>query len=243
MFISDQGHLPLDKYGRPIKPGVSASISLTLTHYINLPPPYTECQYAETIDTEIVRNMRNANLTYDRFNCITLCQQFLGANGSGCYNMAYPNVFGIRPCENYTEILRNRAVKADFSLCPKWCPPECEQLDYREEVSYTEFPTRNCAYKMMQNRNEFYTRLYETENITYDMFKKSVTSMYIYFEDLIVTEIVESPSVLFVDLISNIGGLVGLFIGSSVLTIVEFFELAVNSASIWARYRPKKRNI
>lgn len=241
MFISDQGHLPLDKYGRPIKPGVAASISLTLTHYHNLPAPYTQCQYADTIDTEIVRNMRRANLSYDRFNCITLCQQFLAANESGCYNMVYPNVYNINPCQNFDEYFRNRDASVDLNVCPKWCPPECQQLVYRSEISYTEFPTRNYAYKLLQNRNDFYSRLFQTKNITYDMFKKSVTSMYIYFEDLIITEIVESPSVQFVDLISNIGGLVGLFIGFSVLTLVEFIELAFNSVSIWARYGFKRR--
>ena len=67
-----------------------------------------------------------------------------------------------------------------------------------------------------------------------------------YFDDLVITEITASPSVQFVDLISNIGGFFGLFVGLSVLSFVELIELAVNITRIIInikRLRNNQRNV
>lgn len=244
VYISDADHLKLDKNGWPIKPGVSASVSLKETFYQNLPSPYSDCQYPDTIDNDVVRRMRNANMSYDRFNCISLCQQYLLSNVSGCYPINYPNLFDQTGCKNQEELLKSsKTVLRDLSVCSVWCPPECEQLVYEVEISYTDFPTRNYAYQMIQDRVEHFERLFQTKNISYDMLSKSVLSIFVYFDDMALTKIVESPSVEFVDLISNIGGIVGLFIGFSVLTLVELIELAFAFTSLCTRYSFKRRQI
>ena len=47
----------------------------------------------------------------------------------------------------------------------------------------------------------------------------------IYFENFLVTYIEESPVISKTSLISNLGGILGLFIGISILSFVEIFDL------------------
>lgn len=82
------------------------------------------------------------------------------------------------------------------------------------------------------------------ENITYELFKQSVASVLVYYDELKVTQISESPSISLVNLVANIGGTCGLFIGMSVLTIVEFFELIFGLAVIFGfNYWPREKNL
>ena len=250
LYISSQGHIPMDIYGRPFKAGSAASVKLFNSHYANLPDPYSNCQYAENMNTDLVKNIRNANISYDRYNCVAFCQQILAFNASGYYYMNYPNPFGLRLCETYDECMSIEDAVIDDSVCSLMCPPECEQYTYEYDVSLSDFPSFNYAYKLINDRHDHFKRLFQTENITYDMFKKSVSSFHFYFDELVIKEITASPSVVFVDLISNIGGIFGLFVGLSVLSFVEIIELAFNITNIIIKlkrlrknYRLRKQNI
>ena len=59
------------------------------------------------------------------------------------------------------------------------------------------------------------------------MIKGSVLSLNIYFEQLSYTEISQNAKTELVDLVSNIGGLLGLFIGTSFLSFVEIIEIFI----------------
>lgn len=239
IYVSDQGHLPIDKLGRPFEPGKSARINLALTRFVN--QPLSKCEYAASIDTEIASRMRRFNMSYDRYNCITLCQQMLAQNTSGCHFMPYPNIFDARECLTVEEGLRNRNANFDDSSCTSLCPSECEQHLYAYQVSFFDFPSRNHAYKRIHDNFEKFNRRFGyRENVTFDELKKSVSSFYFYFDDLVVTEIVESRATEFVDLIANIGGILGLFIGLTFLSFVELFELALLVISILMFNKPNR---
>ena len=236
LYISPQGHLPIDKYARPFKPGTAASIKLYLTHSIDLPSPYSNCQYTQNMNSDVVKSIRKANISYDRYNCIAFCQQQILYNVSSCYYMTYPNIFNHSLCQSYDQCMRNRDADLDDAECPILCPPECEQYEFDYDVSLSEFPSRSYSHKLIRNRSDSFKRLFKTDNITYDMVKKSVASFYFYFDELVITEIEQSPSIEFVDLISNIGGIFGLFVGLSVLSFVEIIELSISLVKILTKY-------
>lgn len=61
--------------------------------------------------------------------------------------------------------------------------------------------------------------------LTYDNLKKSVLSFRVFYDELSYTQINQQPLVLLTNLISNIGGILGLFLGVSFLTIIEFLDI------------------
>ena len=50
----------------------------------------------------------------------------------------------------------------------------------------------------------------------------------VYYKNIYYTSIVESPSITLVSLVSNLGGNLGLFLGLSVLSLLEIFELIIS---------------
>ena len=51
--------------------------------------------------------------------------------------------------------------------------------------------------------------------------------IYVYYDDLKYTLITQQPKTLLVDLVPNIGGILGLFVGTSFLSFVEIIELII----------------
>lgn len=240
--ISDQKNFPLRGEGDKIKPGIMASFSLSLTHYTNLPSPYSECQYRESVETEMGRQMRRANIPYNRLSCISICQQRLKYLNSGCFKPTLPNIFNLPICSNITQYYENKDSQFSTLLCKDSCPAECELNVFDETLSFADFPSTNYAYKLLNDKRGYFESIFETDNVSYDMLRKSISGVFIYFDETVVTEIEQSPSIVLVDLIANIGGTLGLFVGLSVLSIVEVIELAVNLILIAIRFKKEKSN-
>lgn len=146
----------------------------------------------------------------------------------------WPRIPDVLPC-NSSVIESFNPFKYQFKDTSKVCPIECEYYGYSMAVSSDQYPTRNYAKLMMATKLDQLKELLQTENVTYEMIKNNFASVYIKFENLAVTEKIEQQAVTFVNLISNIGGTVGLFIGISVLSVMEFFEFGILTSLIYYR--------
>lgn len=63
------------------------------------------------------------------------------------------------------------------------------------------------------------------ENLTYEDIKKSILALNIYYDELKYTLVEEIKKIETFDLISNLGGIMGLFLGVSFVTFFEIFEI------------------
>lgn len=186
-----------------------------------MPQPYSNCY--ESVETSIANEMKKFNLKYSRKHCLTLCEQKLYIEKFKCYNLRFPKIFDdVPPC--------NRLYKLNFNLstCYKECPFECVSTKYSSSVSYTDFPSYIYYDSMVTQDFDYYSLVFKTSNITYEMLKESMARISIDFDELKMTQITESASFSLVDLTADIGGTLGLFIGVSVLSFVELVELFVD---------------
>jgi hypothetical protein len=208
MFVSvtDQDHFPIRKKGQTISTGSYVSIEMSLTHYENQPPPYSPCVYPNTVDTPVSRAMLKHGFPYDRLNCLTYCQEKQILDQGGCWKLMFPNIFDAPYlCDNLTSYNRLWELYYNTIECQYVCPAECILNVYDLQVSSADFPTANYAYESVQKRLDFYTRLFETENITYDMFERSISSVFIYFNSFVQTDVIEAPIMALVDLVAYVG--------------------------------------
>jgi hypothetical protein len=60
---------------------------------------------------------------------------------------------------------------------------------------------------------------------TFEEIKKHFIGMYVYYNDFKYTLISEEPETELFNFISNIGGILGLFLGISFLSFIEIFEI------------------
>jgi hypothetical protein len=84
-------------------------------------------------------------------------------------------------------------------------------------------------------------RLSHLNTMSYDDIAKSVARIQIFYDELIETVIEEDVKTQTFDLVSGIGGTLGLFLGLSFLSLVEIFEIALQI--IFILYDNSKANI
>jgi hypothetical protein len=103
-------------------------------------------------------------------------------------------------------------------LCYQECPLECDSIDYQYSVSSVDMDIEQFLQYSLQSNGinllDFLDNKYENF-----MFLK------IYHNKASYTSINEIPKIEIVDLIANIGGNLGLFLGVSFLSFAEIFEL------------------
>ncbi|KAG7199047.1 hypothetical protein KM043_017952 [Ampulex compressa] len=88
------------------------------------------------------------------------------------------------------------------------CPPNCEETTYR--IGVTALPLS----KTQHNHGEFYNKVYATTNATVLHFTYDSQSATLQRRELILTKM---------NLVSSLGGVFGLFLGCSFISVIEIF--------------------
>ena len=79
-------------------------------------------------------------------------------------------------------------------------------------------------YKEVLVKNENISVNYE-KNVTFETVKRSVLSLNVYYKADYFTEIKDKISIDIDTFISNLGGVIGVFLGINLLSIIEIFEI------------------
>jgi hypothetical protein len=226
VLVEDQDSFPILKEGIFIQPGRNTKISFQRVETEIQPVPYSVCMDADSVDTIISREMARLGLKYNRRNCLELVKVKIGMDLIGCYDMRYPRILNATPCDNVTSYVRFLNMPPyNFTNYYQFCPYECASVSFNMVISQQDFPSFNFFETQMYELGAFYNDLFQGDTVTYDMFQQSFAYLTIQVEDLKVQHISESPSNTVADLLAGLGGTFGLFIGVSVLSIVELFEL------------------
>ena len=130
--------------------------------------------------------------------------------------------------EKYHEIFQN---KKEHCMCPL----ECNKMTYSFTTSSTDFPT--VAYGKKLLKNSFISKKYP--NMTLDELERRLISLNVYYPKLSYSFISEQQQYTITDLISSIGGSLGLLLGASLLSLMEIIDLFVRILMIFFR---KNRN-
>ena len=83
------------------------------------------------------------------------------------------------------------------------------------------YPTEKHARFILEN--SFIKEMYP--DMTEEKLKSHLLSLNLYYDSLVYTEISESPQYTASDLISSIGGSLGVCLGASILSLLELLEL------------------
>ena len=227
------------------------------------PLPYSDCiSDLDSYDSFFTRFFSQNNLTYTQKDCFDYCFQRKVVEICKCYDLAFSLLtYNQPPCMNTTQ---NKCVVSFYSKffsneykenCTKDCPENCNRISYNVFTSSSNFPTLNNKDYYLNYSLFKWIREYVNESANGDLnekqkqqmelslLKSSIVSLKIYFEDLSVTLIEESPKTELVDLVASLGGNLGLFIGISFLSLVEFVELFIQMCILCAEHKYAKRKI
>jgi len=115
------------------------------------------------------------------------------------------------------------------------CPLQCYQPTYPYSVSTSPLSQHFLSY--MSKRSQFKRR-----NLTMSRLSKELTYLDIFYSDLSYVDIQTTPAYDFLTLVCDVGGALGLILGGTLLTLVEFAQLFIvlfNEAVTSARFAKK----
>ena len=95
------------------------------------------------------------------------------------------------------------------------CEQECNNAVFSSSISYSKYPAKNFQNTSLPN---------------FASPEQNLVGIEVYFEDLITQHVTEEPAYDVIRLLADIGGQLGLFLGVSVLSVVEFLMWILDEA-------------
>lgn len=232
IIVHNKTENPIFKDGVDAATGSMSNIAINREFISKVASPYSDC--TNNIDSDnlfYVKVLADNNQTYSQSKCFLLCYQRYLVEQCKCYDVSIPYWNSdLRACldlDDFNCIGKNFAYffsQNVKTVCSSECPLECDSISYAVSVSYSNYPTM--AYtNYLKNNSLFRSKFSKDANITYDMLKRNILAVNIFYESLSYKHILELVKTEFVDLISNIGGTLGLFLGTSFLSFVEVIDM------------------
>lgn len=206
--------------------------------------PYSKCIEDKVKPSETNEDIDLTFNMYDFYSqptCLQLCYQKFIVDNYKCYDLFLPKISNVISCPKIVESFNNSIYSNKFLYyqdpkndlkCTTNCREQCEYMIYDTTVSNALFPTTTYSEILTKNENISvnyedppYNIDLEEKEIAYEKVKQSVLAVNVFYKSDFYTRIKEKPSIEPEVFISNIGGAFGLFLGISLLSLIEIFEI------------------
>lgn len=230
-----------------VAPEFTTYIGLKMVNITRLPAPYPEycvdswpAKFADTL---------TRNSTYSQQACLKICLQRTIQSHCQCQSAFLPvveldsSVSG-RTNQSAASATEKRAIICDTRKlvtrqCVKEvmfraadrvhncdCPPKCQVVRYDKTISMARWPTRE-------------------DKVTFDRGKldvnfQNLAKVIVYFQTMTCEEVTQQAVFNAAKLFSALGGIMGMYVGFSFLSVFEIFE--VMSRKIWHHFTLKLSN-
>jgi amiloride-sensitive sodium channel subunit alpha len=227
ILVDDQANFLIKNQG-VLNSGVYSKISINKVVTELLPYPYGVCLHDNQINTTLAAEMRNLGYNYSRQNCITFCEQHQTIQNVGCYDLRLPRILNSKPCDTQELFDKLNQLTFDYNACNDFCPYECSSLSYKVSTSYATYPTYNFYVSETTQKPQFYEDLFHVKDVTYEIYADGLGGIFIGFDKLRYRKLTDKPAFEIMDIFANVGGTLGLFLGFSILSVFELFDLIFN---------------
>ncbi|KAF6027068.1 hypothetical protein EB796_014629 [Bugula neritina] len=227
LLIHKQGEVPqISEKGFNLAPGLKTSIALRYLVMERLEGEnYSNCtKRNERPLDDSLHDYYPGN--YSQQGCYKTCVQMLTIEKCGCANPLYRVPARIRTCpiENYNCVEEVESSIDYENNCS--CPLPCWESQYLYTTTSSQWPSNNYEpywKQSMQSRGKALSKILNDK--TRQSIKEEFVNVEVYFDNLNYYLYKERASMTLEDLVGNIGGHLGLWIGMSVISFVEVFEL------------------
>jgi hypothetical protein len=235
VYIDRNGDHPSLSNIIKLSPGNGYHVGLEKTVHKRLPAPYSSCvNFNENgYESTISRLIKTTNLSYSQEYCYEVYMQTQVIEACQCYSIAYLPESNAKPClttkQNQCAIgVYYRLFTSDYKAkISSLCPAECESVRYTPRVSSDKYPTPNYGRSMLSNPRVA-ALFSDPSNVTTGELSESVLAVKIYMSEMRYTSVTEVASLTWDQLAANVGGYLGLFMGVSVLSLVELIEITLH---------------
>lgn len=222
--------------GKSLKPGEDTYIGIRMMNVTRLGKPYGNCG-----DNGQFSSLYGYRYTVE--GCINTCLSRAVFVKCGCYIDIEPELYNpkwaaeSKPCESEDQMkcyirLRYRLEVGKLNC---HCNEACNTIEYNIEMSHNTWPDVSLWYELVdvvcERDAEACSALKKAGGHT-DEQKKTVLQenflrVHVYFQDLNYQIMEEKPEYELEQFLSDIGGTMGLWVGASVMTVMELFYFVI----------------
>ncbi|KAL5013093.1 hypothetical protein ScPMuIL_011644 [Solemya velum] len=212
-----------------VPPGVAAFGRIYTTKYKFLPSPYNAFEGVTCED----RVKINGTL-YSYSKCLAQCRREILLKKCGCLCPLKSDVGPFctlqvnKDCLGMAaySILYDPDVEAECD-----CPLPCESTTYGTQVTYGAYPSMFI--------NEVFKNLFGDHD-----FSRNFLELRLYFDSHMMTTVEQLPQYTSLgSVLANVGGQIGLFLGASIISVIELLELIVLVVRIYSRKAKNKTHV
>ena len=239
-----------------VSTGTETDIVISQTSYNRLDTHTHNCIQTTTslteFDSDYYRRTIRTYGVYSQKYCFLICYNDYIVLNCNCSSVEFfrhddsrgmTNIDDAR-CLNYKsgEFYSNDSL---MNACYASCPQECNTTEYGLQVSFADYPTEFYASLVkaffVHHRDRYPSRFFNFGSRA--ELKRSALAVNIYYRDTSFMLIEDSLAKTVEQLIADVGGLLGLWIGASLLSIVEVFELALELVKMIVNNNKKVNNV
>jgi hypothetical protein len=236
VFVHNQSiSLLFDQEGIDIASGKKTSIGVRRIFHNKLEKPYSDCvrntHSINAYNSDLYRASINENSSYRQIYCFELCYQKQLNLKCKCSDTSIEVLsHSLKPCTSVEELNCSNNFNVEFykndveAQCKSECPLECDKVSYMTNIFTSDFPSPYYA-KLLQKQPWFQSKL--ERNMSWNEIKHTLASLNIFYEDMSYILISEVAEISITTFLANCGGELGLFLGISLLSLVEMVELLI----------------
>ncbi|KAM5255520.1 acid-sensing ion channel 3 isoform 2-T2 [Ctenodactylus gundi] len=207
----------IDQLGFGAAPGYQTFVSCQQQQLSYLPPPWGDCS-SKSLNPDFEQEPSDPlgspspSPPYSLTGCRLACEARYLARKCGCRMMHMPGGAPVCSPQQYKDCA-NPTLDAMLRKDTCTCPNPCAVTRYAKELSMVRIPSRSAARYLARKFNR--SEAYIAEN---------VLVLDIFFEALNYETVEQKKAYEVSELLGDIGGQMGLFIGASLLTILEILD-------------------
>ncbi|XP_077984573.1 bile acid-sensitive ion channel-like [Glandiceps talaboti] len=205
-FLVHSKHEPplMSSQGYAVQPGTKAFVSISQIQSVNLPRPWGDCDQDSRL---------NYYDSYSMSGCILERQLQVIKDQCSCRPIGFPGNDTVCDILSMLQCVDPLMGYIDNSRDIVPCSVPCNYTSYPITISYATVP----SYSVSEDYRSFYglPLEYTRENFVY---------VDIYYSELSYQQYTQTKAMTESALLSDIGGQLGLFIGASVITLLEYLE-------------------
>ncbi|KAM9598334.1 epithelial sodium channel subunit beta isoform 2-T3 [Morphnus guianensis] len=220
-FLKDQGIYAMA--------GTETSIGVLVDELERMGYPYSDCTNNGS-DVPVKNLYSQYNTSYSIQACLRSCFQNHMTEICGCGHYMFPLPEGVNYCNNednpgwaycYSSL---RSSITHRQICIDSCKETCNDTQYKMTISMADWPSEaseDWIFHILSYERDMST------NVTLD--RNGIIKLNIYFQEYNYRTISESAATTIVWLLSSLGGQFGFWMGGSVLCLIEFGEIIIDS--------------
>ncbi|GFT19647.1 acid-sensing ion channel 1A [Nephila pilipes] len=250
MIHPRQAYPTVDRGGIVLHPGTKSYMSIRIREIERLPAPYGDCTktFEDSPLSELLKNKYDdylKNHTYYTYEfCQSVCREIHLLQKCECVEEQVNSTHKFcNPCsrkeEDCKEDFKSYFDDNETNACTVLCKPACQDTRYDVTLSTSEWPNLEFQEFVLKRwpglRSDFVESPDDKSSIPLNetFLNKNFLRVHIFVQEMNYLRFMDIEAYTLPELFADLGGCLGLYIGVSLISIIEFQELLLHITGLF----------